>query len=442
MPRTAALVGFVLLVAIVNAPPVAAQTPKGYLSLFTDYFPNQRDAVELRGRIFVEERLEPSPRITVDLSGFAEGLLSRRAIPGPPSERETVDAGILRVHDANVMLTGERLDLLVGYARVPWGKLDEIQPTDVVNPLDVSRFFFEGRSEARLPVLLVRGRWHPRPDLAVEGIYVPDFRRGRFDRLDEPTSPFNLPLALTVDPSVLVRPLSSENGCLACSSAIVVDAREPSFTWENAQGGVRVSTTSGRVDWSVSAYRGFEPFALYRLETSSATPVVTADYPRFTMLGADFESVRGKWGVRGEAAAFVNDSFQSPELRIVSGTSFDVGTGVDRRAGDYTISATVLLHTESYDRPLSTAMPKDRRTDVSIIASADRTLAREKYRLRTFVVYNAVEHSVFARVIGITTLKDNLAVEASLGWFAGDGAGLIGRFGDSDFAYARLKYYF
>ena len=419
MRRPASLLALVLLVAAMSATPVGAQTrPKGYLSLFTDYFPNRHDAVELRGRIFVEERIEPSRRITVDLSGFAEGMLSRRATAEQPPDRGMVRAGIVRVHDANVMLSGERLDVLVGYARVPWGKLDEIQPTDVVNPLDVSRFFFEGRSEARLPVLLMRARWHPRPELALEGIYVPDFRRGRFDRLDEPTSPFNLPLA-----------------------APGVDDRQPSFGWENAQGGVRLATTTGRVDWSVSAYRGFEPFALYRLE-SPAAPIVAAEYPRFTMLGADFEAVRGKWGVRGEAAAFVNDSFQSPELRIVSGSSLDAGAGVDRRAGSYTVSATVLLHTESYDRPLSIGDAKDGRTDVSLIASADRTLAREKYRLRTFVVYNAVEQSAFVRLIGMTTLRDNVALEGSLGWFAGDGGGLIGRFGDSDFAYARLKYYF
>ena len=41
-------------------------------------------------------------------------------------------------------LTAGRLDVRAGFARVIWGRLDEVQPTDVVNPLDVSRFFFEG----------------------------------------------------------------------------------------------------------------------------------------------------------------------------------------------------------------------------------------------------------------------------------------------------------
>ena len=71
------------------------------------------------------------------------------------------------------------------------------------------------------------------------------------------------------------------------------------------------------------------------------------------MIGGDFESVRGKWGMRGEVAAFVEDNFQSPDLRVVTGHSFDAGVGVDRRAGDYTLSGTVLVHSESYDAPAS-----------------------------------------------------------------------------------------
>ncbi len=345
----------------------------------------------------------------------------------------------MRVHDANVSWAGERADLLAGYARIAWGKLDEIQPTDVVNPLDVSRFFFEGRSEARLPVLLVRGRWHVRSDTSVEGVIVPDFRPGRFDRLAESSSPFNLALSAAGDPVVCLA-----IGCPPLPTAVT--DRQPAFTPRHAQGGARVSMTTGRVDWSVSAFRGFEPFGLYRLvvttTTGSAAPRVSQEYPRTTMIGADVEAVRGKWGIRGEAAVFTEDSFQSSELTIVPGRSIDAGAGFDRRAGDYTLSATLLLHSESYAAPLSGATGDDGRTDVSLVASADRTFAREKYRLRTFAVYNATESSGFLRVIGMAHWRDNFALEGSLGWFAGDGPSLIGRFGESDFVYARVKYYF
>ena len=42
----------------------------------------------------------------------------------------------------------------------------------------------------------------------------------------------------------------------------------------------------------------------------------------------------------------------------------------------------------------------------------------------------------------VTSLRDNLGLEGSVGLFIGEGVDLVGRFGDSDFAYLRVKYYF
>jgi hypothetical protein len=111
---------------------------------------------------------------------------------------------------------------------------------------------------------------------------------------------------------------------------------------------------------------------------------------------------------------------------------------VDRKAGDYRISGQVLVHTEAYDPAFDLAG----RTDVSLIVSADRTFSREKYRGRLFGVYNPKNDSGFVRGIAGATLRDNLALEGSLGWFAGSGLDTIGRFADSDFIYLRLKYFF
>jgi hypothetical protein len=422
-----------------------ARQPTGHVSVFGDYFPNRQGTVELRGRLFVEEkletRIEPSTRVVVTASGFVEGLWSRRVVPASGLGLQSVEDAIARVQDANVEFFGSRVDLLAGYARITWGRLDEIQPTDVINPLDVSKFFFEGRSEARLPMLVGRVRVHLSESVNVDGIYLPDFRRGLFDQLDEPSSPFNLPVDVASDPVACLA-----IGCPAPGALTVAD-RAPALTVGNGQGGARVSATSGRVDWSVSAFRGFETFGEYVLEaaTPAAAPSVARVYPRFTMIGGDFEAVRGEWGMRGEVAAFVADNFQSADLRVIGGRSFDAGAGVDRRAGDYTLSGTVLVHTESYDAPLTvpaSGETRDGRTDVSIIVSADRTFARERYRFRGFGVYNAGGSSGFVRGIGMASLRDNLALEGSIGWFAGGSLDLIGQFGDSDFAYLRVKYYF
>lgn len=412
-----------------------AQTPaSGDVTVTSDFFPNRSNTAELRARVFAKEVLDPTPKLLITLSGFAEGLLARRPVAPAADLRSRTD-GIFRVEDASVDYKGDGFDVLAGLTRVVWGRLDELQPTDVVNPLDASRFFFEGRSEARLPVALVRVRGHISEKASIEGVYVPFFRRGRFDQLDESTSPFNIESSF----------VPSGPACLAigCPSSlpIVVRRQDPSNALSNAQGGVRFNATSGRIDWSVSAYRGIEPFgfgALQRPAPTAAFVPVDIVYPRFTMLGGDFETVRGTWGVRGEIAAFLDDNFQRPALGIVKGKSVDAGLGVDRKAGDYRISGTALVHRETYEEPLD----GNSRTDASLIGSADRSFSRERYRVRAFTVYTATDDSAFLRGIMTAKIRDNVALEGSGGWFIGHGRNAVGRFSDSDFVYAQLRYYF
>jgi predicted RND superfamily exporter protein len=409
----------------------AQPLPTGHVSALADYLPNRSDTLELRARAFVEEKLQPSQAVTIVASGFAEGLTARRpALPG--SNDRSVSEAIFRVNEATVQVSGARAELLAGFGRTVWGRLDEIQPTDVINPLDVSRFFFDGRSEARMPVALVRGRLFPGKETTVEAVYVPFFRRARFDQLDEATSPFNI--ATDVADGIGVC-LSLD--CPTMPAVVVDDA--PARAWGNAQGGLRVSGTMRRVDWSVGGYRGFEPFGLAELQAAiPAAPVtVRRRHPRFTMIGGDFETVRGEWGFRGEVAAFVDDNFQTADLRIVRGSSVDGGVGFDRKAGDYQLSGTVMFHREALDGDVRPA-----RQDVSIVGSASRTFSRDRYTVRAFAVVTPDESSAFVRTIAIASLRDNTALEASGGWFAGDGQDFVGRFGDCDFLYLRLKYYF
>jgi MMPL family len=437
----AGAIAAMLLLAGVAAAPASAQglsAPTGHASLLTDYVPNRSDAVELRARLFAEEKIDLSQRIRVTASGFVEGLVARRPalLPFGLSDQSTVTDAVARVHDAYVEVKAGRVDLRAGLARVVWGRLDEIQPTDVVNPLDVSKFFFEGRSEARLPVALVSGRIYLSNAASIEAIYVPIFRRGRFDQLEESSSPFM--------PVLAIPPGLGPCAALECPTVppILIE-RDPGVRAGNGQAGARLSSTIGRLDWSVAAFRGFEPFALYEaLPSGIAGPLlVGTTHPRFTMVGGDFETVRGEWGLRGEVAAFVDDNFQSPALAIVPGASLDAGLGVDRTAGNYRLSGTVLFHRESFDLALAPDGPRDR-SDVSFIASADRSFARERYQVRAFGVANMSEGSGFARGIATASLRDNVVLEGSVGWFPGEGPDLVGRFSDSDFVYVRLKYYF
>ena len=170
--KVAATAAGVVLVSVLASPAAAQPVPTGYASLFVDYLPNRAGTVEGRIRIFAEEKVDMSSGVRLTASAFVEGALARRPVePGLDVTRTAViREAVVRVQDTNIELVRGRTELVAGLGRVVWGRLDEIQPTDVINPLDVSRFFFDGRSEARLPVALVRGRFFLNADSSIEAI--------------------------------------------------------------------------------------------------------------------------------------------------------------------------------------------------------------------------------------------------------------------------------
>ena len=244
-----------------------------------------------------------------------------------------------------------------------------------------------------------RTRFFLATSTTLEAVDVPVFRRGRFDQLDEPTSPFNL---------------------LRCDALrlAVGDAAEPDVrAGADAPGRHRGSRRRpGESTGVCPAYRGFARFrsSTARCRPSAATPDplgLVETFPRFTMIGGDFETVRGEWGIRGEVAVFVDDELQSTRLsRGVAGQSVEAGVGVDRRAGDYRVAANVLWSWRaSIGRPVGRAFDDAEldRTDFSIVMAADRSSPARRGRCACSRVYNPGGRDAFARVIAAFSLRDN-----------------------------------
>jgi len=423
-PRALALGMFALLVPAVAAAqePTRKLTVGGEVSVIGLTMPNQpagSSTHEFRSRARLEITADPSPWLRIKFDGTVDGLVADRA--------GRVDTVIARAREAWVEARGERGDLRVGYGRLVWGRLDEIMPSDVLNPIETSRYFLEGRSEARLPLAFARGRVFLTEDTTIEGVVTLPGRRGRFDELDEPTSPFNLVRDLVLPAAVPGH----------------IRRIEPKATWDNLQVGGRLSSTLGRVDASVSAYRGFEPFGTVSFEPSiSAGTFVVGElverYSTFTMLATDAEAVVGPWAIRAEAAMFI-DREVTGAFGAVDGRAFDAGVGVDRSAGDYRIFTSVVWH-----RDWATEGPSRVNNDLSLIGSIERKFARDRYLVRLFGVANPVDESGFIRGVAAWSVRDNVALEGSAGVFLGSesSSDTLSRFRDRDFAFVRIRWYF
>ena len=199
------------------------------------------------------------------------------------------------------------------------------------------------------------------------------------------------------------------------------------------------------MDWGASLYRGLRAFPT--LTARPSDPPLIETFPRYTMIGADFETVRGAWGVRGEAAFFVDDELQSTRLlRGVDGRSLEAGVGVDRRAGSYRLAGNVLFSHRSIDAADLEARDRGEAgldgTDVTLVAAADRSFARETRTLRLFAVHAPTDGTTFVRAIGAVSLRDDVWLEGSGGLLTGTSTTAIGRLSRRDFVYAKLKVYF
>ena len=195
-----------------------------------------------------------------------------------------------------------------------------------------------------MPVALVRGAAVSSERASIEAVYVPIFRRGRFDQLDERRRRSTSHRARRRNRNVPRDRLSHAAAGFRRSRA----AGHPAMRRE-----VRISGTTGRVDWSFrrisrlranrtgQSKRSFPPFSGDRTRSH---------VPPFTMIGGDFETVRGAWGLRGEIAAFVDDNFQLLLHDRSAGRRSTPDWASIAGPADYRLSATLLFHHERSSR--------------------------------------------------------------------------------------------
>jgi hypothetical protein len=279
----------------------------------------------------------------------------------------------------------------------------------------------------------------------LEGVIVPSFRPGRFDQLAESSSPFNIGALPSVSCS------AEAAGCVT----LVPSRHTPKARFGNVSGGSRLTASLGRVDVGGSVYRGYEPFPQLtlgpQLPSLVADPpvfVVFEEFPRFTMIAADFETTHGPWGLRGEAAYFPEDTLQSvAPLAAVPGRTLEIGVGGDRTAGDYRVSGNVITTRRRIDLAewRRAPVPYDANiedTEVLMVGWAERRFSRDTRVVRMLAAYNPPAGSVFVRGIAAFNLRDNVWVEGSAGWLRGDGLDVLSRLSMRDFIYTRLRLHF
>ncbi len=188
--------------------------------------------------------------------------------------------------EAWVLLSWGDWDLKLGQQFIFWGRTTWVNPTDVITPWDYPDMSSQ-IEDYRLAPVAARLQWYATDALALDLVWVPLFRASRLG----PTAPSNI----------------------AGIPVQEIDPGLPSPRADHSEVGLRLthSVSSWALDWSVSAFRGYEKMPSFILQPVFASDPPAGPPTSFTwqrrydplwMLGADLSKALGPVVFNAEAA--------------------------------------------------------------------------------------------------------------------------------------------
>ncbi len=361
---------------------------------------------ELRSRLKLEEKIVFSRTATFLAGCRFDGLYSDR--------EEQANKVIPRLENLSLTLYLPHVDITMGYCTVYWGKLDQLPPVDVVNPLNMTSMFLKAeRSAAKLPVPLLMVSPYFQDESRLDLLVVPYFKSSTWDELNESTSPFW--------PFSFNQPL---------------EKRLPSHTVRNVEYGGRFSAASAGMDWSIYYFDGYQDLPVYRPDPGGNK--VWAEYPRGDMFGFDCELTLGGWVVRGESAYQSNRGYMAKGMNgYVLGKSFTSGVGLFKRFRDNYLDFTFLRTSIDVEREI-----EEETDEISILTNLESRFSYETKITRLFFIYNVRAKSFFVRSSYSCNLTENTWIELAIGNFGGSAADAVSRLNKSDFFSVEYQYDF
>ncbi len=199
----------------------------------------------------------------------------------------------------------DNLDITLGYQRFAWGTADGINPTDNINPKDLSdlnNLASTDVSDLVMPVFAAGVTWYPVDFMAVEGVVLPVF------------TPPGLPDIASYLPEEL--------------SEMTVNFNYPDTALPSFESGVRTIFYLSAMDFSFSYLYAWDDTPDIHVHAgiveSSEYPGVTYGQPdsvdfnfnRVHIFGADFALPVGDIDLRGEAAYVLTSDVEGTDIYV------------------------------------------------------------------------------------------------------------------------------
>lgn len=243
------------------------------------------------------------------LSILAQDIAFKSRIYTVYSPRVTEELD-LNLQEAYIDYYSEIFDIRIGKQIISWGKADELNPTDILNPEDLSNIFDEksirkiGIFGIKLDLKLF--------DTVITGIYVPDIQ---FHKLPEPGSTWDFFLI----------------GMKKLGLTTLPDTLYPENRLDTSEWAIKMSKTVENFDFSISFADTLDNFFSIMMKMVSPGIFIPDKiyYNRTQMLAADFAASLFDFGIWAEIAYFITkdkygvDPFiKNPYLQYVFGMDY------------------------------------------------------------------------------------------------------------------------
>jgi hypothetical protein len=447
-----------------------AESPDQNPAARLDLYAEQRLLRNISWRLALTGRIGGPPEHTSGAGAFDLGHTFQNISPS------------LEYGEAYFDYAGDDFDLRVGLQKFFWGRLDSVQPNDLLSPREAEDPFLTDAVDAKIAVPALALSYYPpledwlgsslsEPRLTV--VWQPIDVPWRFPLLTERWYP---PAGLA-DPLLEIPSLGAVPcPCLLQVTQQALNSPAPARRFDNGNFGLQISARTGSVDWSVLFFDGFDPASAFvvpiRLELEpdpvlgsigTAVTQIQPAYERFQAVGGDFAFAAGDFTVRGEANwrfrrpypmdlrnladRVINDPAKVQTL-LEGGTivepafaqrdSLAWGLGVDTLLGGFLpileVYQLVLVHN---DQPL---LVKD--VDTRLMANVSRRFFRDRIEAELIATWGIESGYGLLRSLVSFDLTDALELRLGILGIWGRERSLIGQFNENSELFGGVRYRF
>jgi len=324
--------------------------------------------------------------------------------------------GIWDFQEAYIDYYSSFLDIRFGRQVISWGKADEMNPTDILNPQNITNIN-EDKRVRKIGQMALKTEWKF-SDFILEAIWKLEFDNMKLPALNSRFAFFSVP-GLEEFP----------------------DPEYPQNRIKDTEWAFKLSRTISQFDLSISYFDGWDNIATPVFIFDPALQQIQLDKLKFfrtKMIGADFAGSIGSVGIWGEAAYFIpnkeNDPLvKNPYLQFVIGM-------------DYTFSNNIKINVQYFQEINETESDKEIVSKLGLgmplLQAVTFRLEKkfgegEPHSIEVFGIYDVKDNGLLLQPKLSLSPFDSFGIEFGIILYFGEEGSLFGRFANNDQIYVR-----